>query len=189
MPAHATDIAATILVVFGATGDLMARKVVPSLYHLRGKGQLPEHLRVVGFGRRDWGDEELRDHVRGILAERAAEADPSDIEEFLGMFCYQHGQFPDAASYEATKALLDSIQDEWGVCTNKLYYLAVPPEHYETIFRHLAESGLTAECSDLTGWTRVLVEKPSTPCSPVSSEKSRSTASTTTSPRRCCKAS
>ncbi len=160
MTTYAPDIAPTILVVFGATGDLMARKVVPSLYYLRGKGQLPDHLRVVGFGRRDWGDAELRDHVRGILAERAADADPADVEEFLGMFCYQKGEFPDAESYDATKRLVDSIQDEWGVCTNKLYYLAVPPEHYETIFRHLADSGLTAECSDLMGWTRVLVEKP-----------------------------
>ncbi len=146
--------------VFGATGDLMARKVVPSLYYLWGKGQLPEHLRVVGFGRRDWGDDELREHVRTILAERAADADPADVEEFLGKFCYQKGEFPDSASYEATKRLVDSIQDEWGVCSNKLFYLAVPPEHYETIFRHLADSGLTAECSDLMGWTRVLVEKP-----------------------------
>jgi len=160
MPDYATDIAPTILVVFGATGDLMARKVVPSLYHLRGKGQLPEKLRVVGFGRRDWGDAELRDHVRGILAERAASADPAEVEEFLGRFCYQRGQFPDAASYEETKRLVDSIQNEWGVCSNKLFYLAVPPEHYETIFRQLAASGLTAECSDLMGWTRVLVEKP-----------------------------
>jgi len=160
MTAYAPDIAPTILVVFGATGDLMARKVVPSLYYLRGKGQLPERFRVVGFGRRDWGDAELREHIRGILAERATDADPTDVEEFLSLFCYQYGQFPDADSYAATAELLGSIQDGWGVCSNKLFYLAVPPEHYEMIFRNLASSGLTAECSDLMGWTRVLVEKP-----------------------------
>ena len=146
--------------MFGPTGDLMARKVVPSLFYLRERNQLPEKLRVVGFGRREWGDAELREHVRGILAERAAQADPADIEEFLQLFEYQRGEFHDAAAYVETAKHLGRIQDEWGVCANKLFYLAVPPENYELIFRHLSSSGLTIECSDATGWTRVLVEKP-----------------------------
>ena len=153
-------LAPTILVVFGPTGDLMARKVVPSLYYLREKGQLPAQLRVVGFGRREWGDDELRAHVRGILSERAAHADPADIEEFLRIFEYQRGEFHDPAAYADTQRHLARIQTEWGVCANKLFYLAVPPENYEVIFRNLADGGLTMECSDLTGWTRVLVEKP-----------------------------
>ena len=150
----------SILVVFGPTGDLMARKVVPSLFYLRNKGQLPQKLRVVGFGRREWGDAELRDHVRGILAERAATADPADVEEFLQLFEYQRGEFHEADSYHDLAKHLGGIQEEWGVCSNKLFYLAVPPENYELIFRNLASSGLTIECSDATGWTRVLVEKP-----------------------------
>ena len=150
----------SILVVFGPTGDLMARKVVPSLFYLRSKGQLPAKLRVVGFGRREWGDEELRAHVRGILAERASTAAAADVESFLELFEYQRGGFDDAASYAETARHLGRIQEEWGVCSNKLFYLAVPPENYETIFRNLSSSGLTIECSDATGWTRVLVEKP-----------------------------
>jgi glucose-6-phosphate 1-dehydrogenase len=150
----------SILVVFGPTGDLMARKVVPALFYLRGKGQLPEKLRVVGFGRREWGDAELREHVRGILAERASGADPGDIDDFLGIFEYQRGEFHDGDAYRATQAHLARIQNEWGVCANKLFYLAVPPSNYELILRNLASSGLTIECSDETGWTRVLVEKP-----------------------------
>ena len=147
---HAS-LAPTILVVFGPTGDLMARKVVPSLYYLREKGQLPEQLRVVGFGRREWDDDDLRAHVRAILAERAAHADPADIEEFLGHFEYQRGEFHDPEAYKETQRHLSRIQTEWGVCANKLFYLAVPPENYETIFRNLASGGLTIECSDLTG--------------------------------------
>ena len=150
----------SILVVFGPTGDLMARKVVPALFYLRGKGQLPAKLRVVGFGRREWGDAELREHVRGILAERAASADPADVEAFLELFEYQRGEFHDPASYQELAKHLGRIQEQWGVCSNKLFYLAVPPENYELIFRNLASSGLTIECSDATGWTRVLVEKP-----------------------------
>ena len=150
----------SILVVFGPTGDLMARKVVPALFYLRGKGQLPSKLRVVGFGRREWGDTELREHVRGILAERAADADPADIEAFLELFEYQRGEFHEPASYHDLAKHIGGIQESWGVCSNKLFYLAVPPENYELIFRNLASSGLTIECSDATGWTRVLVEKP-----------------------------
>jgi glucose-6-phosphate 1-dehydrogenase len=150
----------SILVVFGPTGDLMARKVVPSLFHLWGKGELPEKLRVVGFGRRPWGDADLRQHVRGILADRAAQADPADVEDFLELFEYHGGEFHDADAYAETHKHLARIQDEWGVCANKLFYLAVPPDYYELIFRHLASSGLTVECSDETGWTRILVEKP-----------------------------
>ena len=150
----------TILVVFGATGDLMARKVVPSLFYLRSKGLLPERLCVVGFGRRDWGDAELQAHVRAILADKAADAPVDDVEEFLRLFRYQRGEFHEAGDYEATAQRLAGIQAEWGVCANKLYYLAVPPVHYETIFRRLAGSQLTLACSDVEGWTRVLVEKP-----------------------------
>jgi len=154
------SLAPTILVVFGATGDLMARKVVPSLFYLRSKGLLPERLCVVGFGRRDWEDADLQAHVRGILADKVPHATAEDREEFLQLFRYQRGEFHEDADYAATADRLGRIQDEWGVCANKLFYLAVPPEHYETIFRRLAGSGLTIACSDADGWTRVLVEKP-----------------------------
>ncbi len=150
----------TILTVFGTTGDLMARKVVPSLLYLRDKGLLPDKMRVVGFGRRDWGDAELRAHIRAILAERSPGTPADATEEFLALFEYQRGEFRDADSYKSTEEHLGRIQAEWGVCANKLFYLAVPPENYETIFRNLASSGLTRPCSELEGWTRVLVEKP-----------------------------
>jgi glucose-6-phosphate 1-dehydrogenase len=150
----------TILVVFGTTGDLMARKIVPSLFHLHGRGLLPERMRVVGFGRREWDDARLREHVRSILADTAKDADETAVQAFLGMFDYQFGAFDDPASYAAVAAHVQSIDDEWDTCANKLFYLAVPPVHYTTIFTRLAGSGLTKPCDDLSGWTRVLVEKP-----------------------------
>ena len=153
-------LAPTILVVFGATGDLMARKVVPSLFYLRSKGLLPDRFCVVGFGRRPWGDADLQAHVRAILADKVPLAQADDIEEFLRLFRYQRGEFHEPDDYRTTAALLGKIQEEWGVCVNKLFYLAVPPEHYETIFRQLAGGGLTIACSEADGWTRVLVEKP-----------------------------
>jgi len=152
----------TTLVVFGATGDLMARKIVPSIYHLCRQELLPERFRVVGFSRRDWSDGDLREHVRGILADKYPESaeEQETVEEFLGMFTYQRGTFEDAEAYESLKQGHVAVDEEWGECSNKLYYLAVPPENYERILRHLARSGLTLACSDEEGWTRVLVEKP-----------------------------
>ncbi|KAF0207100.1 MAG: glucose-6-phosphate dehydrogenase [Actinomycetota bacterium] len=151
----------TILTVFGATGDLMARKIVPSLAYLQVKGRLPERFRVIGFSRRDWSDDDLRDHVRGILDAYQGLAPEGDAREaFLGMFTYQRGTFDDGAAYEALAADVQAIDDTWGLCSSKLYYLAVPPENYRTIFERLSASGLTQGCSDDTGWTRVLVEKP-----------------------------
>ncbi|MDZ4170282.1 MAG: glucose-6-phosphate dehydrogenase [Coriobacteriia bacterium] len=154
------DLAPTILVVFGATGDLMARKVVPSLFYLYGKGMLPERLCVVGFGRRPWEHADLQNHVRGILAERVPHAHLEDVDRFVDFFRYQEGTFDADSAYADTKAYLSRIESGWGVCANKLFYLAVPPSNYENIFRRLAASGLTDSCSSTEGWTRVLVEKP-----------------------------
>jgi len=150
----------TILVVFGATGDLMARKVVPSLYHLLGKGMLPDKFRVVGFSRRDWHDRELREHIRGIMGELYPDAPHADVTAYLHLYEYAKGTFDDDEAYVHLAEQLKRIDHEWGLCANKLFYLAVPPKFYRAIFERLAASGLTDACSDLTGWTRVLVEKP-----------------------------
>jgi glucose-6-phosphate 1-dehydrogenase len=150
----------TIFVAFGATGDLMSRKIVPSLFHLMGKGVLPDHFHIVGFSRRDWSHADLREHVRAILADKYPDAPEKDVQRFLGMITYARGSFEDEQAYADLAAHLTEIDTSWGLCTNKVFYLAVPPEHYQTIFERLAASGLTEPCGDLEGWTRVLVEKP-----------------------------
>ena len=150
----------TILTVFGATGDLMARKIVPALFHLAHNGVLPEQFAAVGFSRRDWSDDELRSRVRDMLEEGYPDSPAEEVDRFVERFTYSRGTFEDPDGYRALADHLGSIDDEWGVCANKLFYLAVPPEHYRTIFERLAESGLTEPCNDMSGWTRVLVEKP-----------------------------
>ena len=148
----------TVLVVFGATGDLMARKIVPSLFHLYNEGELPPLFRVVGFSRRDWTDQHLRAHVAKIIAEKYPDA--RSIEKFLEFFTYQQGTFADESGYRELTRSIAAVAHDWNACANRLFYLAVPPENYETILRNLAHSGLTAACSAEEGYTRVLVEKP-----------------------------
>lgn len=151
----------TVLVVFGATGDLMAKKIVPALFHLYQKEKLPKLLRIVGFSRRDFGDEGFSQHVGKILSQH------KDIKEekekasfFLKLFSYQKGVFKDKKGYQKLAILLGQIDGQWQVCANKLFYIAAPPPNYETIFKNLAASGLTIPCSPEEGWTRVIVEKP-----------------------------
>jgi len=153
----------TILVVFGATGDLMERKIVPALYHLREKARLPERFRTIGFARRDIGDEPFRTRVcETVRRHHGGPLDEGDLHSFASDFSYHQGHFDEEEAYGRLADLLNAIDDEWDVCANKLFYLAVPPEHYRTIFEHLAASGLTAACNanGSGGWTRIIVEKP-----------------------------
>jgi len=149
----------TVLVVFGATGDLMAKKIGPALAFLNAEGVLPAQLQIIGVARRPLTDAEFRDHVQKKSAAYLPK-DEAAATEFLARFHYQQGQFGEAELYQSLAERLGRIDDEWRACSNKLFYLAVPPELNETILKLLAAEHLTEPCSDETGWTRVIVEKP-----------------------------
>ncbi|MDD2807143.1 MAG: glucose-6-phosphate dehydrogenase [Patescibacteria group bacterium] len=153
--------APTILIVLGATGDLMARKIVPSLFHLFDHNNLPQRFKVVGFARRSLTDTDFQEHVHQNLIEHSLPKDNQPpTAEFLKIFSYFQGNFEDVSAYQNLAKALDKIDAEWGVCANKLFYLAVPPEQFEIIFTNLKLSGLNVPCSPQTGWTRMLIEKP-----------------------------
>lgn len=154
----------TILVILGITGDLAAKKIVPAIFNLNEKGQLPERFAVVGFGRRDWGDNDLRDYLREVLAKKVS-ATPEQIEKFLEKFSYLSGNFDEKKSYTDLNQRLQQQDKTWqsqqpNIKSNKLFYLSVPPNLYAGILNNLHSSGLTAADSQEQGWTRVLVEKP-----------------------------
>lgn len=151
----------TIFAAFGATGDLMKRKVLPALYYSYTHGELPEMFKVVGFSRRDWSDEQFREFVRGVLEEHAkAKISEEAVAPFLALFKFQRGEFSDSASYVGLKQTFDECDREWGVCSNKLFYLSVAPEFYEAILKDLSQSGLAKVCAPGEGWTHIIVEKP-----------------------------
>jgi glucose-6-phosphate 1-dehydrogenase len=154
----------TVLVIFGATGDLMERKIVPALHHLREKGRLPQRFRAIGFARRDIGDGPFRERVsETVHRHHAAPLDERDLAAFASDFGYLQGHFDEVEAYGRLADALNAIDDEWDACANKLFYLAVPPGNYRTILERLAASGLTSACSSTgsgSGWTRVIVEKP-----------------------------
>ena len=152
----------TILVIFGGTGDLMAKKVLPALYHLFDKGKLPSFFRVVGFARKELSDGDYRDLVMRVLGEHRdiKETVAPKMEQFSNLFFYHRGFVKSLRDFEALAARLGKVDGEWRTCSNKLFYLGVPPDLYEPTFRNLAESGLTKPCGPEEGWTRVIVEKP-----------------------------
>ncbi len=151
----------TVLVVFGATGDLMTRKIVPALALLHMRGRLPVRFAVLGVSRRGWSDEDLRDHVCAILDSYPGATPTGEARAtFRELFTYQACEFTDDSAYEAVARRLEAKDAEWGACSSKLHYLAVPPSAYGDIFDRLARSGLADACDDTDGWTRVLVEKP-----------------------------
>ncbi|MBI3620435.1 glucose-6-phosphate dehydrogenase, partial [Candidatus Roizmanbacteria bacterium] len=151
----------TILVIFGATGDLMGKKIVPALFHLYKKNKLPPLFQVLGVARRPFTHAEFRENVSALLAKHdEAHLTDASLAGFTRCFFYEQGDFRETDSYRSLARVMGRIDGEWKVCANKLFYLAVPPQYYETIFHQLASSGLTLPCSPAEGWTRVIVEKP-----------------------------
>lgn len=151
----------TILVVFGATGDLMQKKIAPALFHLFEKQRLPELFQVVGFAFQDFSSEDFQDHISKILSShRDIKQGKGKISPFLNLFSFQGGRFENKDDYQNLAKVLGQIDGQWKVCSNKLFYIAASPKFYEIIFKQLASSGLTKPCSQEEGWTRVIVEKP-----------------------------
>ncbi len=145
----------TILIIFGATGDLMERKLLPSILHLSQTGFLPKMFQVIGFAKENFTEKEYQGWLRKNLLKKSPK-----VEDLLKKFSYQPGLFENMESYFALGKKLGHIDGKFRTCANKLFYLAVPPNYYEIIFKNLAKSGLTQPCSPEEGWTRVLVEKP-----------------------------
>jgi glucose-6-phosphate 1-dehydrogenase len=147
------------IVIFGATGDLTRRKLVPALYNLRREGLLHANTTILGFARRDWSD----DYFRTLLFDEGskhsrARLDGGDWPAFISRVSYIRSTFEDAEGYTALAQRLDAIDAEQGTSGNRMFYLATPPESYEDIINNLGAAGLAH--SPNGGWTRIIVEKP-----------------------------
>lgn len=153
--------APTTIVIFGVTGDLAKRKLLPALWHLYKNNHLPKNFSIVGFARRPWSEQEIQEYVRGVLVEKGIEcATPEDEEKFFKRISHVNGDFTTLDAYKSLAERLSAIDTAIGMCGDKVFHLAVPPELYEVIFDNIHASGLGDLCSGVGGWTRILVEKP-----------------------------
>jgi glucose-6-phosphate 1-dehydrogenase len=146
---------ATSIVIFGATGDLTHRKLVPALYSLYQKERLPQRFNVVGFARRPYTNESFRDELEQAARELAhAPVDDAKWKAFAEHVSYAQGNFDVREDYQKLKATLEEMEQG---TANRLYYLATSPNSYETVIDCLGEFGMAQEDG---GWRRIIVEKP-----------------------------
>ena len=149
------------LVLFGATGDLAHRKVVPALYQLWRTNLLPHEFVVLAIGRRDYDDETLRAEFRASLEKysRVLPLDEAAWRSFASRIRYQRCDFADPAGYDQLAKTLDAIDHEQNSRGNHLYYLATQPSAFAEIVAQLGRVGLDHERHE-GGWRRIVIEKP-----------------------------
>ncbi len=151
----------SVLVLFGATGDLAHRKVVPALYHLWRTDLLPHEFQIVAIGRRPFDDETFRAGIRASLEKysRILPLDEAAWKSFQGRISYQQLDFEDPAGFDGLAARLDAMDVEHATRGNRLFYLATQPGQFAELVGQLGRVGLDHERND-GGWRRVVIEKP-----------------------------
>ena len=147
------------IVIFGATGDLTHRKLVPALYNLAVDGELPTGVRIIGFARRDKSDEEFRSGLEDLNEKVSRSGHDSEVWKNLAENIFYHqSEFNDPEGYKSLAERLDKIDEERGGKGNRLFYIASAPEFFDDILIKLKDAGLN-EAKDGC-WARVIVEKP-----------------------------
>ncbi|NOT34239.1 MAG: glucose-6-phosphate dehydrogenase [Candidatus Eisenbacteria bacterium] len=149
------------VVVFGATGDLTRRKLLPALYNLQVSGALPEHFVTLGVARRPLTDEQFRTDMRAACDEFSRrKPDAATWEGFAGRIDYVAADFSDPAGFERLSMRLQQLDFQHGLEGNRLFYLATPPSEFEVILRGLRSHGLLLPPGGEGPWSRVIIEKP-----------------------------
>ncbi|MBH0054191.1 glucose-6-phosphate dehydrogenase [Salinibacterium sp. SWN139] len=147
------------LVIFGVTGDLSRKKLMPAVYDLANRGLLPPGFALVGFARRDWEDQDFEKVVHDAVKQYARTPFDEDVWKQLAQgIRFVQGEFDDAAAFERLKATLSDLDSERGTMGNHAFYLSIPPKSFPQVTEQLRNSGL-AEQRD-GQWSRVVIEKP-----------------------------
>ncbi len=149
------------LIIFGASGDLTARKLIPALFHLHLEKRLPDPFRIVGFARREKTDEGWRNELREGVEKfsRTKRIDAAQWESFAARLFYCQGDLAEGASYARLAERLETFGHE-GLRHNLLCYLAISPSQFADVVENLSTAGLLHRDGVGAGWQRVVVEKP-----------------------------
>ena len=150
-----------ILVIFGASGDLARRKLLPALFHLHAAGFMPERFAVIGFSRTPMSDQAYRDSMATSLREVLGKDAPGDLANHpvIQALHYVAGNNDDRESFERLKLKMVELDHARQLGGNRLFYLAVTPSFFPVIVRQLGQAGLITEKFG-EQWTRVIIEKP-----------------------------
>lgn len=147
-----------ILVIFGATGDLTERKLIPALFELEELNLLPEKFLVLGIGRSNLSDESFRSKMHINLKRKSRKKDHKTIDKFLQRLFFFQADTQNKDSFISLREVLEQLKQQHSIGhPNYIFYLSTPPSLYEIIAGGLAQAGLNDE-SD--GWKRIIIEKP-----------------------------
>src|SRR5205809_319368 len=147
------------IVIFGATGDLTHRKLIPALYNLAADGELPPAVAVIGFARRPKTDEQFRNELGKTTRQFSRQEVRDDIwKTFSQSLFYHQSEFEDESGYQSIAKRLDKIAEERGTRGNRLFYFAAAPEQFEPILKNLKAAGHNKAKEG--SWARVIIEKP-----------------------------
>ncbi|MFM9878451.1 MAG: glucose-6-phosphate dehydrogenase [Rhodoglobus sp.] len=147
------------LVIFGVTGDLSRKKLMPAVYDLANRGLLPPGFALVGFARRDWEDADFAHVVHDAVKQYARTSFDEDVWNQLAQgIRFVQGEFDDAAAFEDLKQTIEDLDRDRGTMGNHAFYLSIPPKSFPQVTQQLRNSGL-AEPKD-GQWRRVVIEKP-----------------------------
>jgi len=152
-----------VLVIFGATGDLTSRKLIPALYNLAREGLLPKNFACVGFARRDKSNDAFRDEMKEAINEfsRAKPVDENLWQEFNKQIFYHRSEFDNDAGYDELKKLLDTLDKNFGTKGNRVFYLSTPPSYFPDIVKKLNQHHLIYNVNEVHDkWSRIIIEKP-----------------------------
>ena len=150
------------IVIFGASGDLTVRKLIPALYHLYTEGQMPASFRVVGFARREKTDESWREEMRVGIEKysRTSSVDAAQWQTFANNLCYHRGDLTDADAYGGLAQRLTGFDDA-ALSGNLVFYLAISPSLFGEVVDQLHAARLLKRFEEGdSNWQRVVVEKP-----------------------------
>lgn len=149
-----------VMVIFGGSGDLTRRKLVPALYHLTERRLVPGGFTILALARSPMNDEQYRALLRQALADAGTPPAASTWESFARGIYYLRADYHAPETYSTIKKALAEYDEQRGTGGNRIFYLATPPSDYMGIIRNLGDAGLAAEHRDSAGWVRIIVEKP-----------------------------
>lgn len=152
-----------IFVIFGATGDLTARKLLPALYNLALDGQLPNDFVCVGFARREKSNEVFRQEMFNAINEfsRNRPVDNAIWNSFKERIFYHQSEFDDDAGYDSLTQLLNKLDNDFGTKGNRLFYLSTQPSFFPLIVEKLNQHHLLYNINEVQSkWSRIIIEKP-----------------------------
>src|SRR5256885_11951598 len=148
------------LVIFGVTGDLARKKLIPALYDLANRGMLPPSFVVLGFARRDWGDVQYEALGRQAAQDHARTPWKDEVwARTAGTIKFVPGSFDDDAAFDQLAETLRELHDTHGIQGNAAFYLSIPPAAFPVVLKQLARTGM-ADNEKSGGWRRGVVEKP-----------------------------